>query len=200
VYLSETIKRTFEIATGRGRPTIRRAREAVVPIKPRTFLFKDDGLIPNNPRLPAIVYARAVLVEGTTDPAALLEDLFRANRWGDAWRNGVYDYVHYHSSIHETLGIARGHARLRLGGDSGKVLDVMAGDVLVLPAGTGHQCLEESDDFLVVGAYPPAGTYDVCRGSDAEHAKALRSIAATPRPDADPVFGRNGPLINLWEC
>ena len=42
------------------------------------------------------------------DPAAVIEDLFGANGWRGTWRDGIYDYAHYHSRIHEVLGIARG--------------------------------------------------------------------------------------------
>jgi uncharacterized protein YjlB len=166
--------------------------------KPKAFLFKDDGLIPNNTELPALVYPQAVRLERAQDPAALFEVLFKANGWGESWRNGIYEYVHFHSAIHEALGIARGKARIRLGGDAGHEFDVAAGDALVLPAGTGHQCLMASEDFLVVGAYPPAGTYDVCRGSKSEHAKALKSIPKVPLPASDPIYGRQGPLVKLW--
>ena len=132
------------------------------PRKPHTVRFKDDGLVPNHPRWPLVIYRGAVDLGEGHDPAAVIEDLFEANGWGDTWRDGIYDYVHYHSRIHEVLGIARGKGRVRFGGKKGRIFKLKAGDVAILPAGTGHQCLSADDDFLVVGAYPPAGTYDEC--------------------------------------
>ena len=67
--------------------------------------------------------------------------------------------------IHEVLGIARGRAKVRFGGDNGEEIDLNPGDVAVLPAGTGHHGLWVSADLVVVGAYPQAGRYDLCRGS-----------------------------------
>lgn len=162
-------------------------------------MFADDGAIPNNPDLPLLIYAAVVEAGGADGRAAVFEDLFRTNGWGDCWRNGIYDYVHYHSRIHEALGIARGRARVRFGGDRGAEIDVAAGDVAVLPAGIGHHCVMASADFLVVGAYPPSGTYDECRGRPGEHARALQTVAAVAMPDRDPVFGVNGPLRRLWK-
>jgi uncharacterized protein YjlB len=94
----------------------------------------------------------AVDLDGRHDPAAVIEDLFEANGWGDTWRDGIYDYVHYHSRIHEVLGISRGTGRVRFGGRKGRIFTLKAGDVAILPAGTGHQRLSASDDFLVIGA------------------------------------------------
>ena len=167
---------------------------------PLTLIFGDDGKVPNNPALPALVYQRALDLAAKNDPAAEIERLFRVNGWGrDLWRNGIYPFVHYHSMIHETLGIARGHARVQLGGHNGEVFELEAGDVVVLPAGTGHQRLSSSDDLLVIGAYPPDGTYNLCRGDNpADHGKALTTIAKVPLPDSDPVLGKDGPLPKLW--
>jgi uncharacterized protein YjlB len=114
------------------------------------------------------------------------------------WRNGIYPYVHYHSMIHEVMGVARGRATVRFGGVKGRDIDIVPGDVVILPAGTGHQKLKQTDDLVVIGAYPPSGKYNLCRGSKAEHAKALVSIPKVPPPASDPVFGPKGPLMALW--
>ena len=167
--------------------------------KPLTFLFKDDGSVPNNPTLPALIYRNGVDLKGSADPEKVIEQAFAANGWGyNMWRNGIYPYVHYHSMIHEALAIARGRVRLRLGGERGEEIDLAAGDVAVLPAGTGHQCLWDGPDLSVVGAYPPGGTYNLCRGSKAEHVKALQTIPQVPLPETDPVHGKDGPLTALW--
>jgi uncharacterized protein YjlB len=161
-------------------------------------MFADDGAIPNNPRLPFLHYRNAIDLSGTPDPEKLIESLFKRNGWGDMWRNGIFPYVHYHSMIHEGMGIARGRAKVRFGGDKGQELELTAGDVALLPAGTGHQCLWASSDLMVIGTYPKTGRYNLCRGSKAEHAKALASIPAVPLPDRDPVYGADGPLLELW--
>jgi uncharacterized protein YjlB len=199
MYIAENLKRKFEQVTGMGKSSTRQARAAAQEVKPKQFRFEDDGAVPNNPELPFVVYKGAVDLAGAADPAAVFEQLFQSRGWGSSWRNGIYDYVHYHSSIHEVLGIARGTARVRFGGDKGEELELAAGDVAVLPAGTGHQRLSASTDLLVVGAYPPDGEYDECRGKADEHARALTSIAATPLPKQDPVYGRDGPLMRLWK-
>jgi uncharacterized protein YjlB len=42
------------------------------------------------------------------DLVTVLEQIFNFNRWGETWRNGIYNLVHYHSMIRKVLGIARG--------------------------------------------------------------------------------------------
>lgn len=168
--------------------------------EPLTYLFADDGTIPNNPTLPLVVYPAVVNLSGTAYPEDTVEQMFASNAWGDSWRNGIYPYVHYHSQIHEGLAIARGRAKVRFGGESGEELDLGPGDVAILPAGTGHQCLWHSPDLVVIGAYPKGGRFDLCRGSKAEREKALSVIPTVPLPDTDPVYGKDGPLLKLWRA
>ena len=80
----------------------------------------------------------------------------------------------------------------------GRIFTLKAGDVAVLPAGTGHQCLSADGDFLVVGAYPPTGTYDECTAVE-DRPRALKTIPKVPRPRKDPVYGTGGPLSKVWK-
>ena len=78
---------------------------------------------------------------GEHDPAAPFERAFARHGWGDGWRNGIHPFLHFHTATHEVLGIARGRATVEFGGARGQALTVEAGDVVVLPAGTGHRRL-----------------------------------------------------------
>jgi uncharacterized protein YjlB len=129
----------------------------------------------------------------------VLERVFKANGWIGSWRNGIYDYVHYHPRTHEVLGIARGRARVRFGGKRGKLFHLKPGDVVILPAGTGHEAISATKDLLVVGAYPASGKYDEYTGRRDEHTKAVRMIPKVRLPSKDPVFGKKGPLKELWK-
>jgi uncharacterized protein YjlB len=166
-------------------------------LEPLTFHFEDDGLVPNN-AMPFLVY-KGVVALARGEPELTIERLFGANGWGAMWRNGIYDFLHYHATVHEVLGVARGHARVRFGGPKGEELAIAAGDVAILPAGTGHQCLSSSDDFSVVGAYPPGPPMDLQRATAENHAKALETIPQVKVPKTDPVMGADGPLPKLWK-
>jgi uncharacterized protein YjlB len=166
-------------------------------IEPLTIIFADDGLVPNNP-MPFLIYKQAVNVDND-HPEKTIEGLFGANGWGQMWRNGVYDYLHYHATVHEALEVARGRAKVRFGGDQGKEIEIAAGDVAILPAGTGHQCLSASPDFCVVGAYPPGPQMHVTLPTAENHEKALKTIPRVKLPNTDPVIGADGPLTKLWK-
>jgi hypothetical protein len=72
----EDLKEYGERATGLRRPGRREAATLTRERKPHTVRFKDDGLIPNHPRWPLIIYRRAVDLDERHDPAAVIEDLF----------------------------------------------------------------------------------------------------------------------------
>src|SRR5207248_2277900 len=131
--------------------------------------------------------------------AAQFEQLFEANDWRGAWRNGIYDYHHYHSTTHEVLGVFRGSARVQLGGDEGVVYDIGPGDVIVIPAGVAHKSLGSSPDFGVVGAYPEGRSWDMNYGKPGERPRTDQTIAKVPLPSSDPLYGAAGPLLDQWE-
>lgn len=163
-----------------------------------TYILAGDGIVPNNPRLPLILYRGALETGG--DAAASSVALFDRNGWTGAWKNGVYAHHHYHSSAHEVLGVTAGWVRVRLGGEGGQTVELHAGDVVVIPAGVAHKNEEASPDLLVVGAYPRGQTPDMRSPGAADHARALPQIAAVPLPTGDPVHGNSGPLIERWRA
>ena len=124
--------------------------------------------------------------------------MFSRNGWPAAWRNGIHAHHHYHSTAHEVLGIARGRARVRLGGEGGQTVALNEGDVVVIPAGVAHKREAASADLLVIGAYPRGQTPDMNRAEAGRHASGAAKLAAVPLPDADPVTGRDYPLLDCW--
>jgi len=157
--------------------------------------LEERGAVPNNQRLPVLIY-EAAFPPGTSDLASMMEQRFAENGWPPQWRDGIYDFHHYHSQGHEVLGIASGSAELVLGGPGGRKQTVQAGDVLLLPAGTGHCRTHASSDFLVVGAYPPGQEPDIIR--DAPTAAIRDAIARLTFPPTDPVRGDDGPISQHW--
>jgi uncharacterized protein YjlB len=160
---------------------------------PETHLFADDGTFPNS-RLPVLVY-RGVLA---TPEAAAFERMFEANGWSSSWRNGLFSVHHYHSTAHEVLGVYSGQVTARLGGERGRSLTLLAGDVVVIPAGVAHKNDGASGDFRVVGAYPLGTSPDMRYGKPGERPGSDRNIARVGLPVADPV--RGGALAPRWKA
>lgn len=182
--------RTFHLPL-HSRATRAAPRESSV----ETFHLAPHSWVPNNPRLPVIVYRRA-LTPGDQDLAQAFSARFEANDWPTQWLDGVFDYHHFHSTAHEVLGVLTGTAELILGGPGGRVVRVQAGDALLLPAGTGHCLLSLAGGFRVAGGYPRGQQWDIRR--EALTPAELRAMQALPFPASDPIFGAKGPLIEHW--
>ena len=79
--LLEDVKRITEKATGWKRPED--PWQLLRDRKPQTYRLKDDGLIPNHPKWPLVIYKSVVCLPRSLDPAAVFEELFKKNGWGD---------------------------------------------------------------------------------------------------------------------
>jgi len=162
--------------------------------EPETHVFADDGVFPNS-RLPVLIY-RGVLA---APEAAAFERMFDANGWSPAWRNGLFSVHHYHSTAHEALGIYGGRVTARLGGPKGVSVTLVAGDVVVIPAGVAHKNDGASADFRVVGAYPAGTSPDMQYGKPGERPETDRNIAGVGVPAADPARGGAAAVASLWK-
>ncbi|KIW54354.1 hypothetical protein PV05_06718 [Exophiala xenobiotica] len=170
-------------------------------LEPEQYRIPPNEYAPNS-RLPVLIY-RDVL------PLPLSEDSTTAFLESHGWeKRGVWGHIpvrHFHPNSHECYGIFQGCSTLLLGCGSsdttgGLHVDVYAGDVIVLPAGTGHCCVESSTDYRYIGVYPkecPRWRNEL--GKDPIDVVALRDeIMAVAMPTQDPVNGAEGPLLRLW--
>ena len=169
-----------------------------VPESVELHTLSSSGAFPNNQRLAVVVYHAAFAAESADTLAGEIERTFNDNGWSGHWRDVVYAYHHYHSTAHEVLGCYAGKARVQVGGPDAPVVEVRAGDVLVLPAGTAHCSLEASPDFRVVGAYDGGRKHGIRCGVASEHPKVDREIASVPVPTLDPVYGEHGQVPRSW--
>jgi len=162
-----------------------------------TETLLSNGLFPNNPALPLVLYKRALKL-GVNDPD-IVEDIFLINEWKKSWRNGIYPYHHYHSNVHEVLGVYSGTCVVEVGGDGGPTYELEKGDVLIIPAGVAHKNFGCTEDFKCVGAYPSEIEYDMYYGKPNERFVTEKNIPNVPLPNCDPVYGPAGPLFKYWK-
>ena len=161
------------------------------------FLCPENDAFANNNTFELCIF-KQVFIPGTADLARMFEQRFQKNHWPPAWRNGLYDIHHYHSTAHEALGVYRGWVEACFGGPGGIVATAAAGDVIIIPAGVSHQNLKQSADFRVVGAYPQGQLWNMKYGAPGERPQVDEEIRRVPLPLKDPVHGSDGPLIKIW--
>lgn len=162
-----------------------------------TYYLKDDGRFPNN-RLPLLLYKGALELP-ILFPSEHIKKIFAQNNWRNAWKNGIFEYHHYHSITHEVLGVYKGSASLQLGGENGTIVKVEKGDVLIIPAGVAHKNLDKQNKIKCVGAYPDGREYDMNYGNLGERPQTDKNISKVPVPSLDPVFGLQGGIKNYWK-
>jgi uncharacterized protein YjlB len=163
----------------------------------KMLLLSENGNFPNNPNLPVLLY-KGVFDFSGPEPAAEIEKTLARNNWGGSWRNGIYNFHHYHSTAHEALGVYSGWAMVQLGGAGNETVRIEKGDLVVLPAGTAHKRIESGDGFAVVGAYPDGQRWDMNYGMENETENARQNISRVPLPKNDPVFGAKGKMFEYW--
>jgi uncharacterized protein YjlB len=172
------------------------AGESGTPPGTETFVFADDGLIPNNP-LP-LVLRRGAIAPSAGDPARASRPPSGSTAGPGPGATGSSTFTITIRPPTRSWASPAGSAVVRFGGEGGAAVAVTAGDVVVIPAGVGHARLHASPDLLVVGAYPNGMPYDLIRADADAIAQARRRIAEVPLPETDPVDGPGGPLARLW--
>jgi uncharacterized protein YjlB len=160
------------------------------------LLCHDTGEFPGSP-LPVVLYKQLLRLPRIFKPA-YVKMLFGSNGWSNSWDSGVFTYHHYHSTTHEVLGFYEGSTRLQLGGENGQKIEVGKGDVLIIPAGVAHKNLGREFQVKCIGAYPGGREYDIKTGKSGERPGTDRTIAALPRPESDPLFGKEIGIVGLW--
>jgi uncharacterized protein YjlB len=160
--------------------------------------LQDDGTFPNNAMLPLLVYQKAIHLPDK-DAGKTIVELLETNGWVNAWKDGVYDYHHYHSTAHEVLVVIRGSARIQFGGPTGIAELLESGDAVVIPAGVAHKAIDIYDGFTCIGAYPTGQDYDLNYGKEEERGQAILNIKTLPLPTADPIYGVEGPMVMNWK-
>ena len=159
-----------------------------------SIFIERNGNIPNNDMLPMLIYRQVFTHKAEEN----FRKNFNKNGWKGIWVNGIFSYHHYHSNAHEVLGVTSGNSVVILGGPEGEEVPLSAGDMVVLPAGTGHCLKESSHDFKVIGAYPEGQeNYDICTQQDDLKNKTA-NIGKVALPPKDPVYGNDGPLKQIW--
>ena len=157
--------------------------------KPRQIFFEKAEDVPNS-NLPVLIF-RSVLAPRARNKADGFRERFRKSQWTGLWTDTIFDYTHFHSNAHEVLGIAEGKVTVRLGGDSGRLFRVKAGDMLVLPAGVGHRRVGDDEGLKVIGAYPRGQSH-----FDMKRKGRTRPKVALPK--TDPFYGEEGPVVAIW--
>lgn len=164
---------------------------------PDIFYFKDDGITPNS-QLPVLIY-RGLFNDSYESCEDWLEENFTKNGWARTCHKPLLEFYHYHSNTHEVLGVCEGSGYIQLAAKNGVRTEIEKGDVVLIPAGVGHFCINHSEDFKLVAGYPAAVVPDVRRATQEERETALENLRSVAMPDFDPILGaEDGGVQKFW--
>lgn len=96
--------------------------EEIRPSFYRLFL-KDDGIFPNNPNHPLLLFRN--MFQGSEKEGCKL--LVEQGGWTTPWVWGVFTFHHYHSTAWEILVCVQGEADVQFGGPTGPIVKVAKG-------------------------------------------------------------------------
>lgn len=128
-----------------------------------------------------LVHEGATLARGV-DAVQWFTNQFAVNGWRAPWQIPLHEFHHYHLNTHKVLGVCDGAVQIQLGGPMGEIVELSAGDAIVVPAGLAHRNVAQSDDLMFVTAYPGGTAPDFHQGGGALAQGALK-------PMADPILG-----------
>jgi uncharacterized protein YjlB len=131
---------------------------ATSPPDPETYYLTSSTQHVPNSILPVLIY-RSCLTTSLT-PLSVCSTI-EPNAWQKGGIFKHYGAHHYHSVTHECYAVFKGGSKLLLGRgpldaatEHDLVVEVEAGDAIVLPAGVAHCSLESWGEYEYVGLYP----------------------------------------------
>ncbi|GAB7343370.1 hypothetical protein MBLNU457_1410t1 [Dothideomycetes sp. NU457] len=169
---------------------------------PEVYFLKPTTHVPNS-FLPVLIY-RHVLPEPLSEATAI--EYLEKNQWSHGGTFKHFPQHHFHTVTHECYAIFKGSTRY-LFGKGPLDEDVKGIEVDLYAAASSSYSLTHPHPYplphqavypLTVAKDSPHWDNNFCKASETETAQKAIDAHAVPIPDYDPVYGLDGPLVQLW--
>ena len=159
------------------------------------LFFRENKVAPNS-HLPALFYKKA-FEENNESLEDQMYSIFNNNKWNGTRKGRIRTGRYYHTASHEVIGITKQAIFIELGGFNGSRHILEKGDVLILPAGVSIRLIKGAGHDVRRGfSAEPTENMQYAKASYRE--KAKEAIACIPIPKTDPIYGRSGGLVDIW--